>query len=154
MRMFTFKLKPKQIFGGILLLTGIVVILITFLGNHPASPTSAKTVVNCETYEQRLEYLASLGWETDGEEVSKEILIPSQFNDVYNKYNEIQKQQSFDLAEYKGMTAVMYTYNITNYENNENVIANLIVLNGVLIGADLCDTSADSGFLVALNDKN
>ena len=52
------------------------------------------------------------------------------------------------------MTAVMYTYNITNYENNENVIANLIVLNGVLIGADLCDTSADSGFLVALNDKN
>ena len=69
--MFTFKLKPKQIFGGILLLTGIVVILITFLGNHPASPTSAKTVVNCETYEQRLEYLASLGWETDGEEGSK-----------------------------------------------------------------------------------
>lgn len=154
MRMFTFKLKPKQIFGGILLLTGIVVILITFLSNHPASPTSANTVVNCETYEQRLEYLASLGWETDGEEGSKEILIPSQFNDVYNKYNEIQKQQSFDLSEYKGTTAVMYTYNITNYENNENVIANLIVQNGVLIGADLCDTSADSGFLVALNDKN
>ena len=58
------------------------------------------------------------------------------------------------MSEYKGTTAVMYTYNITNYENNENVIANLIVLNGVLIGADLCDTSADSGFLVALNDKN
>ena len=47
----------------------------------------------------------------------------------------------------------MYTYHITNYGDNDNVIANLIVLDGELIGADLCDTSADDGFLVALNDK-
>ena len=73
--------------------------------------------------------------------------------DVYNKYNEIQKKQGLDLAEYKGKTAVMYTYHITNYGDNDNVIANLIVFDGQLIGADLCDTSADNGFLVALNDK-
>ena len=100
-----------------------------------------------------MNYINSLGYKTDSCEESKEIIIPQKFNEVYNKYNEIQKQQNFDLTAYKGKTAVMYTYHITNYGDNDNVIANLIVLDGELIGADLCDTSADDGFLVALNDK-
>ena len=109
--------------------------------------------MSCKTAEERVNYINSLGFETDSSEESKEIIIPTRFNDVYNKYNEIQKKQGLDLAEYKGKTAVMYTYHITNYGDNDNVIANLIVFDGQLIGADLCDTSADNGFLVALNDK-
>ena len=151
--MFTFKMKPKQIFGLILLLTGIVVVLITFLSNHQAKPASKDTVIRCATTEERVNYINSFGLKTDSREQSKEIIIPEQFNDVYNKYNEIQKKQNFDLTDYRGKTAVMYTYNITNYEDNDNVIAKLIVYEGILIGADLCDTSADNGFLVALNDK-
>lgn len=151
--MLTFKLKPKTAFGIILLLTGVVVIVVSFIGNHPATPASKQTTVSCKTAEERVNYINSLGFETDSSEESKEIIIPTRFNDVYNKYNEIQKKQGLDLAEYKGKTAVMYTYHITNYGDNDNVIANLIVFDGQLIGADLCDTSADNGFLVALNDK-
>ena len=153
MRMLTFKLKPKTAFGIILLLTGVVVIAVSFIGNHPATHASKQTTVSCKTAEERVNYINSLGFETDSSEESKEIIIPTRFNDVYNKYNEIQKKQGLDLAEYKGKTAVMYTYHITNYGDNDNVIANLIVFDGQLIGADLCDTSADNGFLVALNDK-
>ena len=153
MRMLTFKLKPKTAFGIILLLTGVVVIAVSFIGNHPATPASKQTAVSCKTAEERVNYINSLGFETDSSEESKEIIIPTRFNDVYKKYNEIQKKQGLDLAEYKGKTAVMYTYHITNYGDNDNVIANLIVFDGQLIGADLCDTSADNGFLVALNDK-
>lgn len=151
--MFTFKMNSKQIFGLILLLTGIVVVLITFLTNHPAKPASKNEGIRCSTTQERVDYINSFDLKTDSKEESKEIIIPEQFNDVYNKYNEIQKQQNFDLTDYKGKTAVMYTYNITNYKDNDNVIANLIVYDGILIGADLCDTSADNGFLVALNDK-
>ncbi len=151
--MFTFKMKPKQIFGLILLLTGLVVVLITFLSNHPAKPASKNVSIRCATTQERVNYINSFDLQTDSKEESKEIIIPEQFNDVYNKYNDIQKQQNFDLTDYKGKTAVMYTYNITNYQDNDNVIANLIVYDGILIGADLCDTSADNGFLVALNDK-
>lgn len=153
MRMLTFKLKPKTAFGIILLLTGVVVIAVSFIGNHSAKPASKQTTVSCKTAEERVNYINSLGFETDSSEESKEIIIPTRFNDVYNKYNEIQKKQGLDLAEYKGKTAVMYTYHVTNYGDNDNVIANLIVFDGQLIGADLCDTSADNGFLVALNDK-
>lgn len=151
--MFTFKMNSKQIFGLILLLTGIVVVLITFLTNHPAKPAYKSEGIRCSTTQERVDYINSFDLKTDSKEESKEIIIPEQFNDVYNKYNEIQKQQNFDLTDYKGKTAVMYTYNITNYKDNDNVIANLIVYDGILIGADLCDTSADNGFLVALNDK-
>lgn len=153
MRMLTFKLKPKTAFGIILLLTGVIVIAVSFIGNHSAKPASKQKAVSCKTAEERVNYINSLGFETDSSEESKEIIIPTRFNDVYNKYNEIQKKQGLDLAEYKGKTAVMYTYHITNYGDNDNVIANLIVFDGQLIGADLCDTSADNGFLVALNDK-
>jgi hypothetical protein len=65
----------------------------------------------------------------------------------------VQKEQGFDLEKYKGKTVTLYTYNITNYENEDNIIADLIVCDDLLIGADLCNPSADNGFLVGL-EKN
>lgn len=154
MRMVTFKLKPKMIFGLVMLLTGVVVAVVSFVGNHSAKPAVANQNISCTTTQKRVDYLNSLGYKTDSKEDSKQITIPAKFNDVYNNYNDIQKQQGFDLTAYKGKTATLYTYNILNYEDNDNVVANLIVYNGILIGADLCDVSADDGFLVALNGQN
>ena len=152
MQIVTFKLKPKQLFGAILALTGIIVIVLTFLSNHNGKTVDASATVSCATQDERKAYITSLGY-TFGKESSKEVIIPDEFNEVYKSYNEIQKKQGFDLEKYKGKKAIIYTYNITNYEDNENVIADLLVANGVLIGADLCDPSADGGFLGAL-DKN
>lgn len=145
-------MKPKTIFGLIMLATGLIVVAVTFLGNHGVQPTMAG--IKCATTEERLKYIASCGYETDKEESSKQVRIPQQFNDVYNCYNDIQKQQGFDLEKYKGKTVTLYTYSVINYKDNKNVIADLIIYEGKLIGADLCDPSADSGFLVALNEQN
>ncbi len=38
MKMFTLRLKPKTIFGLILILAGIIVISITFFSNHASFP--------------------------------------------------------------------------------------------------------------------
>lgn len=153
MQVITFKAKPKMIFGIILALTGVVVILLTFVSNHGGgSAQTSSSPISCATEEQRAEYLSSLGWEFDGV-TEKEITIPSSFNQVYQNYNAVQKEQGFDLEKYKGKSAVIYTYNITNYQNNKNVIANLLVSDGILIGADLCDPSVDSGFLTALGEN-
>ena len=154
MQVITFKAKPKTIFGIILALVGIAVILLTFVSNHggKTQQTSA-TPVACATEEERNAYLTSLGWEFDGMS-EKEITIPQVFNQVYTNYNAIQKEQGFDLEKHRGETATIYTYNITNYKNNKNVIANLLVSVGVLIGADLCDPAAKDGFLVALTSND
>lgn len=151
MRMLTIKAKPKAIFGGILVLTGLIVMMITFIGNH-SEAKQAMANISCGTTQERLEYIRSCGYETDGTEQSKTVQIPSQFNDVYTQYNEVQRKQGFDLTRYSGKKVDVYTYNIVGYEDKDSVIANLIVSNGVLIGADLCDVSADSGFLVGLSD--
>jgi len=152
MKMVTVKAKPRTIFGAILAVTGLIVILLTFIANHPAAPADAKAAVSCATAEERKAYLNKLGWEFESEE-QKDITIPETWNDVYEQYNAIQKKQGFDLTPYKGKPATIYTYHITNYKDNENVIANLLVSDGVLIGADLCDPAAKGGFLTQLEEN-
>jgi hypothetical protein len=153
MKVLTIKAKPKAVFGIILALTGIIVIVLTFVSNHSKkAETASAAPISCATSEQRSEYLSSLGWEFEGES-EKEITIPEQFNDVYNNYNSVLKKQGFNLEEHRGETATLYTYKITNYNSEDEIIADLIVSNGVLIGADLCNPSAENGFLIGL-DKN
>lgn len=153
MQILTIKAKPKMIFGVILALTGIFVILLTFLSNHSGKMVDAQTEIRCESEEERAAYLTSLGWEFTAAPQQKEIHIPVSFNQVYTNYNAIQKEQGFDLEPYQGRAAVIYTYPITNYGNNQRVIADLIVCDGTLIGADLCDPSASEGFLTALGEN-
>lgn len=154
--MFTLRLKPKTIFGLILIAAGIIVIAITFFSNHAALSRPAANDVSLETDVQREEYLTSLGWEFNTPCEEKEVQIPQEFNDTYTDYNEIQKTQGFDLEKYKGQTVTVYTYNITNYAGYENrncVYANLLVCGGVLIGGDVCSTSVSDGFIEALQKE-
>ncbi len=151
MKMLTFKLKPKTIFGIILTITGIVVIAITFVTNHIGSESkSVSAIISASTDEERRTYLESMGWETDTEFETKELTIPESWNNVYNDYNEVQLNQGFDLSNYKGKKVTLYTYTITNYKDlSEGVVADMLVCDG----GDVCNTSAENGFLVGFNGK-
>jgi hypothetical protein len=59
--------------------------------------------VECSTEAEVQEYLNSFGLQL-GECTVDDITIPYEFDDVYKGYNNIQKAQGFDLAEYKGKT--------------------------------------------------
>lgn len=154
--MLTLRLKPKTIFGLILVFTGVIVILITFFSNHVENSKNVMSAVTLETNEQREAYLTSLGWEFNTDCTEKQVTIPSEFNDTYTKYNDIQISQGFDLTAYKGRTVTVYTYNITNYEGYENrdcIFANLLVCDNVLIGGDICSTSVSDGFMQVLQKQ-
>ena len=154
MKMFTLKLKPKMIFGIILAVTGIAVIVLTFVSNHITQSESVAAVVSASTDEERRNYLATFGWETQADCEKKEITIPQSWNQVYSDYNEIQINQGFDLSDYKGKKVTLYTYKISNYdETTEEVVADMLVYNGLLIGGDLCNTSAENGFLVGFSGE-
>lgn len=151
--MMTLRLKPKTIFGLILVLTGLVVITVTFAANHIRSNETVMNTTQLQSNAEREEYLTSLGWEFNTECTEKQVTIPSEFNDTYTKYNEIQKKQGFNLEEFKGCEVTVYTYNITNYDGYENrdcIYANLLVYNGTLIGGDVCSTSVSDGFMTVL----
>lgn len=153
MQVLTIKAKPKAIFGAILAITGAIVILLTFISNHSEKAEKVTAEISCQSENERTSYLTSLGWSFDENAQEKQITIPSDFNQVYENYNKIQKEQGFDLEKYKGKEATLYTYKITNYKNNARVIADLLICDGKLIGADLCDPSASDGFLIALDEN-
>jgi hypothetical protein len=98
-------------------------------------------------------YLMTHGWETDtGKLTSEQITIPSEFNDVYTRYNEVQKQQGFDLRKYRGSSAVLLTCPITNYGTDEEVVCELILKDSRLIGANL-SLKGKNGFIKPLNKR-
>ena len=81
----------------------------------------------------RVEYLNSLKLYVDDASVlSKDIIIPESFTEVYKNYNKLQKKSGFDLSEYKGKKATVYTYKLNEINN-----VNIIVCNGQIIGGDI-----------------
>jgi hypothetical protein len=82
----------------------------------------------------------------------EEIEIPEDFDSVYSDYNFLQIQAGFDLLDFRGQSAVRYTYKILNFPQNDvkTVYANVICVGSKPIGGDICCPSLD-GFLLPLN---
>lgn len=95
----------------------------------------------------RLAFLSSYGWTAEEEPVeTAEVAIPAAFGEVYEAYNALQLSQGFDLIPYKGRMAARYTYHITNYPDQPEMRANLLVCDGQIIGGDLSLPQID-GFI-------
>ena len=107
-----------------------------------------KLIGGVRTNEDRVKYLADLGWVVDEEPIEeKRILIPKEFPKVYAEYNELQKQQGFDLSQYSGLEVMLYTYRVLNYPNATcEVLACLYVYNNQVIGGDIHSTALN-GFM-------
>lgn len=107
------------------------------------------------TAERRIEYIRSFGWDVDIAPTSiTEIRIPAVFDEAYEQYNALQREQGFDLRKYKACYAYKYTYDIRNYAEPSPVpiCASLIVCEGKIIGADISSAEAD-GLVTVLGKK-
>ena len=98
--------------------------------------------------EQRIDFLKQFGWEVEQEPVSiEEIVIPQQFNQVYERYNELQKTQGMDLIKYAGKTVKKVVYQITNYQRQDTIVhATLLIYHDKVIGGDISSAELD-GFM-------
>lgn len=136
----------KVILFGVL--AAAVILLAGALGRR-----SADTAIRAGTNEERIAYLQSLGWEVEPTPIlEQEITMPKDFPDVLKQYNELQRQQGFDLEEYAGKKLTLYTYRITNHpdaEDAEEADASLYVYRSELVGGDVHSTSF-TGFMTAL----
>lgn len=101
-----------------------------------------------ETNEERIAFLQSFGWQTEtGPAETREVMIPAQFDDVYQNYNAMQQAQGFDLAPYAGEIVTQFKYKITNYPGGETeVFATLLVYGRLIVGGDLACAEAN-GFM-------
>lgn len=149
--MFVYSIKSKHIKVALLVIF-IVMTVISLVILSKDSQETGKTgmTIKASTHEERMAFLSQYGWELDEEPVEvQEVIIPTEFDDTYTAYNEIQKAQGFDLTAYAGMRAKRWTYVVKNYAGYENktcIHANVLVYDGLVIGGDICSIELD-GFM-------
>lgn len=112
---------------------------------YPA-PTSKNQSESIST-DDKIAFLSKFGWEVDPNPIEIfELIIPFEFNDTYTNYNDMQKQQGFDLSKYKGKCCKRFVYSIKNYPNSNKVRANILTFDGKIIGGDISSVEIN-GFM-------
>ena len=155
--MFIYSLRASSIkfVGAVALSVAALIALVALVPETEASESAAAEAQGVEyvysgikTNEDRVKFLSQFGITVDASALEEEeVKIPDNFDKVYLGYNEIQRAQGLDLADYKNKKVTRYTYKVTNYEGYDgDVYANILVLRDRVIGGDVC--SADvNGFV-------
>ena len=141
MMVMTAKVDFKKLAIALAVVAGVILLIVLlFGGGTNAEPTAATVSDN----DSRLQFLQDLGWEvTQTPTQSGQVRIPKEANEVFDRYNALQKSQGYDLSSYAGKTVMRYVYQINNYPGaTDPVYATLLVYKNKIIGGDITDTSA------------
>lgn len=151
MFIFTARFNPKKTAVFLILALALLSVIVLAAVKLKGAETGAGPSLQADSNEKRVEYLSSFGWQVDDQQVEEQqVLIPREFSQVYEAYNDIQLGQGFDLKNYAGLDATRYTYKVTNYPGGEsNVYADLIVYSGRVIAGDIRSAALD-GFIHGL----
>ena len=149
----TWKFNRKTAVFAVLMAALVLIGIVLLAGAHSkaqALETAQRPVTTVKNDKTRAAYLRQYGWEVETPAVSEsKVLIPRSFTEVLEDYNELQKEQGFDLTRYCGMEVELYTYKVLNYENEDYVVAQLYVLNNDVIAGDVHSTEL-GGFMVGI----
>lgn len=143
--------RRKLLAGAITVLCCCLVVaaaLMFFPGRRAVATLSE--VSNIRSNDDRIAYLADLGWQTSGSAATvEELMIPDTFDQTYADYLALQSAQGFDLTKYIGKRVKRYTYDITNYPDAPcGVQAALLVYRSKIIGGQL--QAVDGSFVLPL----
>ena len=153
--MFVVSVRKSAIKTGVL---GVLLVVCAVLGVYAASKSISATVESSKNgYDYkaadasgRLRFLSQFGWEVAQDPVEvREVIIPAEFDAAYEQYNALQKEHGLDLSKYCGKRAKRWTYEVKNYpgyEGSDLVQANIFILDGVVIGGDICSLETN-GFM-------
>ena len=91
-----------------------------------------------------MKFLQDFGWDiANSPTESSQVRIPEQASEVFDRYNQLQKSQGYDLTKLAGKNAMRYVYKVTNYPGaTDPVYATLLVHKNQVIGGDITNTSA------------
>ena len=138
--------KRKLLIAAAAVIAAIVLLLALGAGGtgEPSEPTASMTTAPAaDTNDARVKFLTDLGWDvTASPAEAGEVRIPKGPDEVFDRYNELQKSQGYDLSKYAGKKAMRYVYQINNYPNaKEPVYATVLVYKNKIIGGDITDTT-------------
>ena len=139
-------------------MTALLVGGVLLVGGHIADIQATLTIAEddlrlkqADENQNRVEFLTKLGWQVSSDAVEvTDVVIPLEFDEVYQGYNKIQQEQGFDLRQYAGYQVKRYSYEVYNHPSGDDFVrANLLVYNQKLVGGDICSLRLD-GFMHGL----
>ena len=136
MMIWTARFSRKKAVSAVILMGIVMAALIVLTGRMSEEETA---VPQLTTNEERVAYLQSLGWEITPEPLETlQFLLPDQLAEPYLTYNDLQKDQGFDLTVCCGKQVSRYTYAVTNYPGRqEGVQANLYICEDAPVAGDI-----------------
>lgn len=144
MFIMTTKVDKRKLLIAAAAVIAAIVLLLALGSGEPSEPTASMTTSpSADTNDQRVKFLTDLGWDvTASPAEASEVRIPRESDEVFERYNELQKSQGYDLSKYAGKKAMRYVYQINNYpDSREPVYATLLVYKDKIIGGDITDTT-------------
>lgn len=147
--MFVYTIKWNKKTALIIILIAALIICALILAISAGGKSGPSSTVRNNG--ERVEFLQSLGWEVAEDPVQERvIIIPQDFSEIYSAYNDLQIAQGYDLSQFCGLEATVYTYTLLNYSGyTGNVVVDLYVLNFEVIGGDVHSLELD-GFMHGL----
>ena len=141
MMVMTAKVDIKKIIIALAAVAGVVIALILLLGGGNSAATAAPSLASNEG---RVQFLESLGWDVDASPAeSGQVRIPKEQNEVFQRYNTLQKSAGYDLSQYAEKTVMRYVYKVNNFPGaTEPVYATLLIYKDQVIGGDVTNTAA------------
>ena len=145
MMVMTAKVDIKKILLAITAVAALVLALILLLEEPSQSTGTSPTAVTSvpSGNDGRVQFLKDFGWEvTTSPEETSQVKIPEAGSEVFDRYNNLQKSQGYDLTAYAGKNVMRYVYQINNYPGaTQKVYATLLIYKDQVIGGDITDTA-------------
>ena len=116
-------IKLRKIIGILALVLAISGIAI-WLGSLIFSSPQINGVV-AKNNDERVDFIKKLGWEIEETPNSEDkVVVPEVFDELYEHYNSLQKENGFDLNKYKG-----FIINVARYDEiNELYLVSDVIM--------------------------
>lgn len=144
MFVMTAKVSKTKVAAILTAIIALVVIVIIAVSAGSKKDTAQKP--NADTNDARVRFLAEYGWDVNAEpvQVQSVVLPDAEENEVFARYNALQKSQGYDLSKYAGKKVQRFVYEILNYPDaDQPVYATVFVSDGTVIGGDVTNTAPD-----------
>ena len=140
MMILTAKVNMKKILIVLGAIAALLIGIIALFGGDDTEATSATVSDN----DSRVSFLKDFGWDvTTSPLESGQVRIPTETTEVFDRYNQLQQAQGYDLNKYAGKKVMRYVYKVNNYPGSTDpVFATVLVYRNQIIGGDITDTAS------------
>ena len=144
MMIMTAKVNIKKVLIVLGAITALLIGIIALFGGEDSTATSATTSPAVSDNDSRVRFLKDFGWEVTTSPVeSSQVRVPSDTSEVFDRYNQLQQAQGYDLYQYSGKKVMRYVYKVTNYPGaTDPVYATVLVYKNQIIGGDVTNTAS------------